>query len=186
MGRRARLASARRAGWRFPPPAPGCCRRQEDCDGLCVTATSAAPVLGERPELVTVRVREAEQRPLLRSLFRQGPRPAFGGSRSLSSPLGGAVRPLYPGSYWPQDVGAAVAWGVSCSLVPVRRPLRGPGVRSQPGCAVLHFAFSGVPLAAAAVSSFSASRCSVSGSSHAESRPPPCPLKPRAASSKLF
>lgn len=39
---------------------------------------------------------EAEQRPLLRSLFRRGPRRTFGGSqiRSISSPLGCGVRPL--------------------------------------------------------------------------------------------
>lgn len=106
--------------------------------GSALPATSAAPVLGDGPELVTVGVREAEQRPLLRSLFRRGPRPAFGGSRSLSSPLGGGARPL-PGVLLASRFRGGDGLGVCCSLVPVWRPLPGPWVRSQPGCAVPAF-----------------------------------------------
>lgn len=43
-------------------------------DGLCIAGDRRSPCPGRRPELVTVGVREAEQRPLLRSLFRWGPR----------------------------------------------------------------------------------------------------------------
>ena len=40
--------------------------------GSALPGATAAPAPGDSPELVTVRVREAEQRPLLRSLFRRG------------------------------------------------------------------------------------------------------------------
>lgn len=119
-------------------PHCGCCRRQEDCDGLCVAATAAAPVLGDGPELVTVRVREAEQRPLLRSLFRRGPRRYLWWQPDPSL-LSAVVSGLCPGTFWLQHLGAAMVLGVSCFLFPLWRPLSGPWLKSHPGCTVPAF-----------------------------------------------
>lgn len=154
--------------------------------GSALPAISAAPVLGDGPELVAVGVREAEQRPLLRSLFRRGPRPAFGGSRSLSSLLGGGGRPLYPGSYWPQDLGAAMVWGILLPG-PVWRPLPGPWVRSQPGCAVPAFCLFPECLRLLLFSLPSPpppAQCL--GLLTRRAVPPPPRVKPSAAPSKLF
>lgn len=112
---------------------------QKTVTGSALPAIAAAPALGDGPELVTVGVREAEQRPLLRSLFRWGPRRCLWW-QSGPSPLPSAVvSGLYPGNFWPRDLGAMMVWGIFCSLFPEWRPLPGPWVRLQPGS--LHFVF---------------------------------------------
>lgn len=107
--------------------------------GSALPATAAAPVLGDGPELVTVRVREAEQRPLLRSLFRRGPRRYLWWQPDPSLLLSAVVSGLCPGTFWPQHLGAAMVLGVSCFLVPLWRPLSGPWLKSHPGCTVPAF-----------------------------------------------
>lgn len=49
-------------------------RSRKTVTDAALPVAAAAAALGESQELVTVGVREAEQRPLLRSLFRRGPR----------------------------------------------------------------------------------------------------------------
>lgn len=77
--------------------------------GSALPAAAAAPALGDGLELVTVGVREAEQRPLLRSLFRRGPRRCFWWQSGPSFLLSAVVPDLYPETLWPQDLGAAMA-----------------------------------------------------------------------------
>lgn len=57
----------------FVAPSLAAVTGKKTVTGSALPGAAAAPALGDSPELVTVRVREAEQRPLLRSLFRRGP-----------------------------------------------------------------------------------------------------------------
>lgn len=129
---------------------------------------AAAPVLVVRPEVVTVWVREAEQRPLLRSLFRRGPRRCLRGQPGPSDlpwqlcPSGLRVRGrdglgVYPAPCFP------------CGGL-----YRGLGLDRSQGVQSLHFVFfrsvCGCPFL------FSPSPRSVSGSCPARKVVrPPCP-----------
>lgn len=55
---------------------------------------------------------EAEQRPLLRSLFRRGPRRYLWWQPDPSLLPSDVVTGLCPGAFWPQDLGAAMVWGL--------------------------------------------------------------------------
>lgn len=166
-GGRGRRRPSRRPHW-------GCCRRREDCGGLRAVPAAAARALGDGPELVTVGVREAEQRPLLRSLFRRVLVAALSGSLVFSSPLGGVVRPV-PGDLLASRLRGGDGLGVSCSLFRVWRPPPGPWVRWQPVPAFCPlpeclWLFRSLPRR----SLFSS--CSASGSAPIRrAAPPPCP-----------
>jgi hypothetical protein len=84
-------------------PRCGFCCRQEDCDCPCVVPERCRPCPGRRPEMVSAGVREAELRPLLRTLFLPLVSAALPGAAatSLFSPLGAVVRAL-PGNLWPK------------------------------------------------------------------------------------
>lgn len=133
---------------------------EETVTGSVLQATAADPVL------VAGRVREAEQRPLLCSLFRRVLVAAFGDNQiHLLPPLGCGVRPVCQGA-WPQDLGLAIVLGgaVSCSPFPLWRPLRGPWVKShRVWCRPCIFAF------------FQSVLGCFSGVSWAVSPPPPAP-----------
>lgn len=142
---RSRPSARRREGTAqlFRRPRFGCCRRQQDCDGRCVARGRRSPCPGRRPELVAAGVREAEQRPLLRSLFRPVRGAALGGRGSLFSPSA-VVSGFYRGTFWPQGLGAAMVCGVSCSLFRVRSNSLGPGSDRSQSAQSLHFVFLGV------------------------------------------
>lgn len=108
----AAAAPCAQAGWGssvFPAaPTLAAVAGKKTVTGPALSAAAAEPALGDGPELVTVGVREAEQRPLLRSLFRRGPRLCLWW-QSGPSPLSLAVvSGLYSGTFRPQDLGAAL------------------------------------------------------------------------------
>lgn len=114
-------------------------------------ATSCArPATAAAPVLVPVRVREAEPRPLLRSLFRRGPRRCAWRRPHPSLLPSAEVSGLCPGTLWSPDLGAAMVWGWgSCFLVPLRRPRPGPWVKWHPGRTAPAWRLSPEPLSAA-------------------------------------
>lgn len=87
----------------FRRPQFGCCQGRRTVTDAALPVAAAAAALGESPGWSSVR--EAEQRPLLRSLFRRGPRRCPRWQPGLFRPLSAGVGPLLGDSRRAQDVG---------------------------------------------------------------------------------
>lgn len=122
---------------------------------------AAAAALGESPGLVTVGVREAEQRPLLRSLFRRGPRRCPRWQPGPFPVRSARVSGLSSGTLWASRCRGGDGWRGNPPAP--RIPCGGVHSGLGSGRTVPAFCFSGVSLASFSALSPSSS-CSVPGS----------------------
>lgn len=115
-------------------PHLGYCRRQEDCDGRCVVRGRRSLCPGRRPRAGHgPGARGGAAAITAQPLPPGSSSPPSVAARSLSSPLGGSVRPLRRDLLASGFGGGDVVWRVYCSLFPVWRPLPWPWVKSQLG-----------------------------------------------------
>lgn len=113
MGRRGRGSGAEPA-WHSSAvsaaPSLVAVRGRKTVTDAALPVAAAAAALGESPELVTVGVREAEQRPLLRSLFRRGSRSCLRWQPGPFPVPSALVSGLYSGTLWASRCRGGDGW----------------------------------------------------------------------------
>lgn len=158
-------------------PHLGCCRRQEDCDGPCVVRGRRRACTGRRPGAGHGRGARGGAAAITAQPLPPGssslPLVAI---RSLSSLLGGGVRPLLGDLPASRLRGGSGLKGILLPVSRVEASARALGQIAARAYSPCVLSFSGVSLAASFSSLSPSSSCSVSGSCLiGRAVPLPCP-----------